>query len=388
MKDNAKPYFVDREVVYDFDKEREIQMIMSCYKISNTSKLKRYISLLCVSILWLFLLYEMCLGFYSIPFTITTDSKTQMLETLHMALLTFYAISHLSLRLRSDFTPVLEIINKGFNTAKKYIENLYKNKPSDKSINPYFPIPFYAPFDTTSVGTFTVVYLFNVVVMYSICMVTICIDEICISLIEQLKAQFEILNLSISNVVERSLQRYLNGKVVPKPNLESLYKQKEFQDCLFKCLRENIRHHHVLLRFTGLIRNYIQITFFLVAMLSSLVLALAVLFITKSKSSDEELLGVGTFVIMLLTELVFTLQFCLYGQEISNESGRIFFTLWSTPWWCFDKRVKSVLFIMMLNTKKPITLKTTFLNVSMSLESFSNIISSAYQVGNVMVNLQ
>lgn len=128
-------------------------------------------------------------------------------------------------------------------------------------------------------------------------------------------------------------------------------------------------------------------TFLLIVVLASIMLALAVLVITKSKLSDEELLGVGTFVIMLITELLFILQFCLYGEEILNESSKVFFTLWSVPWWCFDKRVKSVLFVMMLNTRQPITFKTSFLNVIISLESFSSIISNAYQVGNIMMNI-
>lgn len=288
MEVNGKPQVVDREFVYDFDKERELQLIFSGYKISSSSKLKRCLSLSYVSLIWLFLFYEMCMGFYST--VLTAGDKTQMLETLHMTLLTFYAISHLSNKLHCNLEPVLEIINKGFytyeeevdkthyeirkkhvrrirlvnkwfriiiilsgtsflmfNTAKKYIENLYKTKSSNILINPYFPIPFFVPFDTSSVLTFLIAYLTNVATMYCICMVTICIDEIFVSLIEQLKAQFEILNVSIGNVVERATRRYLNGKTGTNLNKEALYQQKEFQDCLLKCLRENIRHHQILL---------------------------------------------------------------------------------------------------------------------------------------------
>ncbi|CAH1396986.1 unnamed protein product [Nezara viridula] len=289
MEGNAKPQVVDREVIYNFDKERELQMMMSCFKISNSSKLKRYLGLSYALIVWLFLFYEMCAGLYS--FVLIIGDKTKMLETLHMAILVFYALSHLTNKLKSDFEPVLEIFNKGFytyekdlderqheirrnyvrnirlvnkwlrrmtvssgfsfllfNTAKKYIESLYKKRPSSIPINPYLPIPFYVPFDTSSVLTFTVAYMTNVAIMYWICVVTVCIYEIYISLLKQLKAQFEILNLSISNVVDRALRRYLRGKAGPRQKVEMLYQQKEFQDCLLECLRENVRHHHVLLR--------------------------------------------------------------------------------------------------------------------------------------------
>ncbi|CAH1408361.1 unnamed protein product [Nezara viridula] len=329
MEGNTKHQVVDREVVYDFDKERELQMVMSCCKIS----------------------------FYS--FVLTIGDKTRMLETLHMVILAFYDLSLLTTKLQSNFKSVLEFINKGFytyeedlderhyettkncvrrirlvnkwfriiivssgfsfllfNTAKKYIENSYKKRPSSIPINPYFPIPFYVPFDTSSVLTFTIAYLSNVAMMYSVCMVAICIEEIYISLLEQLKAQFEILNLSISNVVDRALRRYFRGKAGPRQDMESLYQKKEFQDCL--------------LEFTRDIRSYVEMTFFFIAVLSTLTLSLAVLVITKSKLSNEELLGVGTFIMMLFTELLFTLQFCLYGEELSNESAR-FSSLFGPP---------------------------------------------------------
>ncbi|KAE8573231.1 Odorant receptor 26, partial [Halyomorpha halys] len=323
MEGEAKPNLVDRDVLYNFEQERELLMMISCYKVSKSSKLNHFLSLSYVSIVWLFVLFELCMGLYSVVLTIDSP-KTQLLETLHTVVLTFYVIAHMTNRLQSGFDAALEIINKGFytydenmgethyeirkeyvrrirlvnkwfriiiiysgisflmfNTAKKYLENVYKTEPSKIPINPYFPIPYFMPFDTSTVVTFTSAYLLNVALEFFICSVTICIDEIYVSLIEQLKAQFVILNLSISNIVERALRRYQDGKAGSVPNVEELYQQKEFQDCVLQCLKENIRHHHALLRFTALIRNYVQRTFFLVVITGGLALALAVLVITK-----------------------------------------------------------------------------------------------------------
>lgn len=124
-----------------------------------------------------------------------------------------------------------------------------------KTFNPYLSLYVYLPFSSRSTIGFISAYIINVlIVVYTFGMAMVSSD-VYMSTIIQLKAQLQILNHSIRNIYKRAYKAYLKNydpKTWTPREPESIYKDIEFQKCLYNCLRENIRHHQLLLRYINL----------------------------------------------------------------------------------------------------------------------------------------
>lgn len=123
----------------------------------------------------------------------------------------------------------------------------------DRPLNPYLPQPLYIPFNTRTTVGFAGGFLINVVYMFLLIGIVSCLFEIYVSSTVQMKAEFEILNYSLVNIERRARLLYAGGgtggapaKALTLP--EDLFAAEGFQECLCKCLRNNVLHHHALLR--------------------------------------------------------------------------------------------------------------------------------------------
>lgn len=128
---------------------------------------------------------------------------------------------------------------------------LVTEEETDSSINPYLPIPLYLPFDTSSSWAFSLVFLVNGVTLSCMYASYASHIQIYVTCALQLTAEYEILNHSLENIERRAYFQLKNQDIVHCKNASvnySLYEKPEFQKCLLNCLRENILHHHAILR--------------------------------------------------------------------------------------------------------------------------------------------
>ncbi|CAH1397364.1 unnamed protein product [Nezara viridula] len=219
-----------------------------------------------------------------------------------------------------------------------------------KSINTGLPIPIFLPFDTTTTIGFVLGYLMNVVAFFYLVVITSSAQQIFLSFMEQGIAQFEILNISISNIEKRAYSIYSKGKTyTDEISMDELYRTSKFQKCVSQCLRQNVQHHQTLLRFRNNIKTYVEAVFVLL-ILASIVVFAAIMFVIL-------------------------------------ESAKMFFALWDIPWWKFDKQNKLILHIMMTNSMNPVVINAPFFSSNMSLESFGDIMARAYQFMSVVRNV-
>lgn len=123
-----------------------------------------------------------------------------------------------------------------------------KPEPSN-AINPYLPQPIYMPFNTNNAVGFVIAFMANAVCCGTLFTTFICHAAATVSCALQLTAQIDVLTFSLKNIENRAQIKLSNIK----PQFKScaagtLYGNADFQRCLYLCLRENIQHHHALLR--------------------------------------------------------------------------------------------------------------------------------------------
>lgn len=123
-----------------------------------------------------------------------------------------------------------------------------KGEDSDWLVNPYLPLPLYAPFNTRSYLGFAVSFLTHGIFQFFFYSSIVCLVETYMSCAFQLIAQLEILNHSLSNIEKRAYFKLQGPQQLLVDNSSSSTDDRALQQCFYICLRENILHHHAIVR--------------------------------------------------------------------------------------------------------------------------------------------
>nr|WVD93627.1 odorant receptor 14 [Graphosoma rubrolineatum] len=412
---------IDRQITHDYETDRKNLMYMSGFKVNYDSKLKYILSKIYVYTIMFFYTFLVSMG--SVAAILIHDKKLK-LEAVHWTFLNLVGLTFMIIRYTYALDEPLKMIKIGFFTyeneavderyfeRKKYhvrrirnVSNMFlglaisngillsfikqvKKLPEagdyGKSINTGLPIPIFLPFDTTTTIGFVLGYLIDVVAFFYLVVITSSAQQIFLSFMEQGIAQFEILNISISNLEKRAYFMYSKGKIYTEGiTMDELYRSRKFQECVFQCLRQNVRHHQTLLRFRNNIKTYVEAVFVLL-ILASIVVFAAIMFVILEL---QDLSEASTLFWLFSTEIVYVFVVCIYGELFSQESAKMFYVLWDIPWWKFDKHNRLILLIMMSNSLNPVVINAPFFSSNLSLESFGDIMARAYQFMSVVRNV-
>ncbi|KAE8573575.1 odorant receptor 67c-like [Halyomorpha halys] len=420
IKLSAEDIPIDRQITHDYETDRKNLMYMSGFKVNNDSNLKYILSKIYVYAIIFFYSFLVSMG--SVAAILIHDKKLK-LEAVHWTFLNLVGLIFMVIRYTYVLDEPLKTIRTGFFTyenefiddryleRKRYhvrririVSNMFLGlaisngillsfikqvkKSSEvgnygKSINIGLPIPIFLPFDTTTTNGFVLGYLINVVAFFYLVVITSSAQQIFLSFMEQGIVQFEILNISISNIEKRAYYIYSKGKACAEGISIELYRTRKFQNCISQCLRQNVRHHQTLLRFRNDIKTYVEAVFVLL-ILASIVVFAAIMFVILEL---QDLSEASTLFWLLSTEIIYVFVVCIYGELFSQESAKMFYALWDIPWWNFDKRNKVILHIMLSNSMNPVVINAPFFSSNMSLESFGDIMARAYQFMSVVRNV-
>nr|QQP19768.1 olfactory receptor 73 [Tropidothorax elegans] len=253
-----------------------------------------------------------------------------------------------------------------------------------RGINPHLPNPFYLPLDMDSFLGFWTGFLLNGLASLIIYGVVISSTDIFISCTVQLKAQLEVLNHSLRTITKRALAVYLERTGGLRPELRvgaDIFKDAVFSDCLLSCLRANVQHHHVLLKFKKTFNSsYVGATLLNVVTVASMVYASHLYLII----AGGPLYMMVNYILTLLAEMTYPLFLCYYGEEVIKESNNIYKALYDTPWMYADKRFAKMIRIMMAYTLNPIKIFCLIFKVTSSLQTFGDSIAGMYKIVNVL----
>lgn len=277
---------IDRRITHDYETDRKNLMYMSGFKVNYDSKLKYILNKIYIYAIIFFYSFIVIMG--SVAVILIHDKKLK-LEAVHWTFLNLVGLALVIIRYTivldeplktiriGFFTYENEVIDVSYDERKAFhvdrirkVSNMFlglaisngillsfikqiKKSPEGgnygKSINTGLPIPIFLPFDTTTTTGFVLGYLINIVGFFYLVVITSSSQQIFLSFMEQGIVQFEILNISISNIEKRAYSIYSKGKTYTEGmSMDALYRTSKFQKCVFQCLRQNVQHHQTLLR--------------------------------------------------------------------------------------------------------------------------------------------
>nr|QQP19760.1 olfactory receptor 65 [Tropidothorax elegans] len=248
-------------------------------------------------------------------------------------------------------------------------------------VNPYVPNCFWSPYNRTFFG-FILMYLTNVMIIFSTYNVATCQNQIYLSTNVQLRVHLQVLNHSIKNIKERATSRYLrlNNESPSRLDSTALFENEKFQECMCQSLRANIRHHHAILRLKRECQPFIGAMLFIIVTLVALFYANLFCLVLQDPPINFLIIYIMTF----LVENCYTFYQCVFGQDILDQSAEIFHSLYGTPWTYSNKKYNRMLNIIMCTTMKPIKLKAYLFDFTASLETYAERFSLMYSIVNVL----
>nr|QQP19750.1 olfactory receptor 55 [Tropidothorax elegans] len=246
------------------------------------------------------------------------------------------------------------------------------------TVNVYLPLQVYYPFDTRTPWVFGLTFTANGLTLLSMYATFSCYVQVFISSCLQLTGEYEVLNFSIENVSERALRELANYNIKNYDIIKSskIYDSLEYKKCMVHCLKQNIRHHHAILRFKKKMNTYLEVGAATAVLVVSGLMAAALVIVLEDPKR---------YIILTLTLIATVLTYypgCWIGELLSTTSSKTADALFYTPWPNCDDEFKTNLRIFIQNTLHPCILQTFGLRIKVSLETFAEVMSAGYKLIN------
>nr|QQP19741.1 olfactory receptor 46 [Tropidothorax elegans] len=260
--------------------------------------------------------------------------------------------------------------------------------PRGSTVNPYLPLPFYMPVDTSRILGFWLSYSLNAIALAYIYAAAVTTSDLYISCSVQLRTQIQLLNSSLKKIYHRAHSLYTSisqtndlHEMIER-GLESnfLLTDSVFQKCLSACLVEDIKHHQSILRFYKNCSVYLRASFLVIVTLSAIISASHIYLISQGPPLNLFII----YIFSLAGELFFTYSFIYNGEPIEDEGYKLFSSLYDLPWPDCTKEFRQMVNIVMTFTLSPIKIATRPFNIGASHETYGEIISGMYKIMSLM----
>nr|AXX83043.1 odorant receptor [Yemma signatus] len=246
-----------------------------------------------------------------------------------------------------------------------------------KEANPFLPHWLYLPWDYRTPFGFLGAWVVHVIAYFYTYGVAIAMNNTTMNLLISLLYQLKILNHSILHVRDRARALY-RSRYGSRPQDE---RSPAFQDCLLECLRHNIRHHQLLVRFHKTSAPFVGSCCLVIFLMAPPIFA-TIAYVIMKKQPINLLIS---YMAQLFSELVYTFNMCHWGEKLAKESGEIFESLYSVDWPEFaGPRVSRTIRVFRLSTRRPMIFKCLLLDFNASLGSYAEVMSMMYKIISVI----
>nr|AXX83029.1 odorant receptor [Yemma signatus] len=250
-------------------------------------------------------------------------------------------------------------------------------------INQLLPYPFYMPFDTESAAGFWLAYLLVIIANFYIVVVVMDINGYYVTVVLTTVAELQVLNHSVRTIELRAYRLRQRARGLEVTSIEvpkSMFDDEAFQRYLYTCLLNNLRHHKAILAFKKLGDGYVGTVLGMLISVVGVILALSLYLLQE----DPDKHTLFTCLSIFTAELLYTFYVCYFGQLVIEESKTLYLALYETPWFLWKNSYTKVLHIMMSCVIRPLNITCIGLNITASLQLYSDMISGMYKLVNVM----
>nr|APZ81441.1 olfactory receptor 19 [Adelphocoris lineolatus] len=181
------------------------------------------------------------------------------------------------------------------------------------------PIPMYFPFEIDDAVSHYAATGFQIVTVVMLALSISGVVFMYVVTTQNLALQFRVLIASLNKLKERSKARfdklYPNDKINPK----NLSNDDKFQQCIAFCLRENIKHHQVMIKYYLIHARLIGVPILSAFFMGTFIIALSMIILVE-KTDRYGLLMTNT--LAMIGEVGNLFIACYFGEEILTLVSR------------------------------------------------------------------
>nr|APZ81462.1 olfactory receptor 40 [Adelphocoris lineolatus] len=199
---------------------------------------------------------------------------------------------------------------------------------------------------------------------------------------EELLQQLQIIKLGLRNVLARAhhLHTIKYGRPYPLVNGET---KEDFDKCLSICLIKSVEHHTIVIKLFEEFKKMMKVPLFTVIFDGGALICMSMALLITSESASMKLLMPS----FIAAELYYTYIYCAYGEKLTNLFTEIGDQLFLADWLIHQKTMKPYMLIMKAYSFYPKKLTAGGFTTP-NLESFGNVLRTAYSLLNFLVTQQ
>ncbi|XP_043475875.1 odorant receptor Or1-like [Leptopilina heterotoma] len=226
------------------------------------------------------------------------------------------------------------------------------------------PLDAWYPYDTTGAFAFIITWAHQGIAILLCCINNLAIDSFIAGLINVASCQFEILKWNFSslanNIEEENISSNLNE------NELKIYKYKKINDQI----RSYIQHNLAIFDFVTEIENIFSRVVGLQLLLSCFVICLSTFYVSQATTfTPVEFIGNFAYVLCMTYQIfVYTFQ----GNELYLQNENLCTAIYMGNWWKLNTRYKRDLYMIMIRTRRPLVVSTTFL-IKLTIPTFMSV---------------
>ncbi|XP_072762243.1 odorant receptor 43a-like isoform X2 [Anoplolepis gracilipes] len=230
------------------------------------------------------------------------------------------------------------------------------------------PFRIWVPYDYSSPIILWLTSIQELIILSYCAIISIATETTVLGFCLQICAQIEILKHRLHNMMK------LREKKTSRNSLN---------DTLNKTgrLSEHILHHLYIIRLAKIINNVFSQVIF-VQFFASIIILCTLLYYF---SSHMTIIDISTLIVLLICMFVQIFVYCWAGNEVILKSTGLGEAVYQMDWILMPINEQKDLLVIMKRSTRPIKLSSSFL-VTLSLESYCNLLKASYSVFNLLHN--
>ncbi|XP_072762548.1 odorant receptor 10-like [Anoplolepis gracilipes] len=228
------------------------------------------------------------------------------------------------------------------------------------------PCRAWLPYDIKASPTFWIISIQQIMAVIFASVTNIGMETLVFGLILQTCAQFEIFESRLCKLVADKTTKCLeySSDVPSKKRLT---------------ISEYIRHHLIIYKYAKTV-NYIFNEVLFLQFFSSILVLCSTVFYLSAHAMESESVTLIVYTMCMFSQIY---MYCWSGNEVILKSNNMGNAVYHTNWPLLSISEKKDLLIIIICSKIPLKFTSSFL-ITLSLESYSNILKTSYSVFNLL----
>ncbi|EFN79920.1 Odorant receptor 46a, isoform A [Harpegnathos saltator] len=234
-------------------------------------------------------------------------------------------------------------------------------------IEGHLPYRVWLPYDSRKSSLFLITSIHQIVSLIFATFINVGTETLVFGFILQTCAQLDILKCRLNKIVNNETAGYRANQPLSLPNKKQMV------------ISEHIRHHLRIYTYAKMVNRVFNQVLFVQFFGSILVLCTSVYYMS-AHITELGALGIVVYTICMFAQI---LVYCWSGNEVILKSASLADAVYHVNWFSLPVSKRKDLLMIMMRSTIPIKFTSSFL-ITLSLQSYSNILRTSYSAFNVL----